>query len=194
MKLSTNENHNKTDLKERANIWQIVFNKPIDNPNSLEYGTLFKQLKSAFLFVAMIAHERDIDDKGKLKTYHIHAVIKTTRIRKQTLLNDLRELTSLPENCIGIEKVVNERSMLRYLIHLDEDSDKKPHYPPFLVDTTDEEYYNDMLIERELNLTPEKLIRIVRDEKTSARILLKIGADNYKKYKGIINDLQREHG
>lgn len=176
---------------DRATDWSIILNKPIDDTIAFSINTIFRELKSIYKFVAMIEHDQEEKGDGALKTYHVHIYLKTHRTRKATLIKDLEDLLNLPKEVISVRAVINERKMMRYLIHIDEDAELKPHYAPFQVITTDEDYYNSFLIDREEMINEEKIIRIVNEEGTPSKILLKIGKENYLKWSRIISDLLR---
>lgn len=168
----------------------VVLNKPLDNPNVFALPTIYGHLKSVYPFVACIIHDKDEDDNGNLKTIHIHAVLKTNRMRKATLINDLTELLGLPEQCISAEKIGKFRRAIRYLIHMD-DGDKTD-YLPFDILTNDQHIVDNCFVNQIEEVTEEDLINVVRYEKTTSKILIKIGKENYKKWASIIHDLQKE--
>lgn len=178
----------KTSIDERATEWSILLNLPPDH-SAFNLSKISKELK-IFPYFALILHDRDKNELGELKTPHIHIALKTDRTRKQSLINKLGELLDFPSECISVDKLINFRKYNRYLLHYDEESKEK--YAPFEIYTNDTKYFNSLLIEREINLSEEDLIKIVKEEKTTTRILLKIGMENYKKYRFIINDLQKE--
>ena len=178
----------KTNLDERATEWGIVINLP-PNQGAFNLSKISNELK-LFPYFALILHDRDKKENGELKTIHIHIALKTDRTRKSSLIKKLGELLDLPQECISIDKLINFRKYNRYLLHYDEETKEK--YLPFEIYTNDSKYFNSLLIEREINLSEEDLIRIVGEEKTTTKILLKIGLDNYKKYRPIITDLQKE--
>lgn len=181
----------KTTEQERATNWGIVINKPLDaTTNGFNLELIFHKLQSAYTFVAVIMHDSDLKEDGTPNTLHVDGYINTPRIRKGSLLNDLAELLDYPKEVISVEKAINERSRLRYLLHLD-DVDKH-QYMPFEVLCTDKEYFESCLINRVEKLTEERLIKIVEEEKTTRKIVLRIGAENYKKYALLIRDLRKE--
>lgn len=179
-----------TPLDTRAELWAIILDADVANPSAFNINNYFSLLKDEYKFVAMILHDEDLDNDKDRKTIHMHVCLETHRTRKESLINSLTELLGLPKNCISAQKCISERGYCRYLIHLDED-DKSYHYPPFLVKTNDSGYYLSFLTDRVENIYEEKLIEIVREERTTAKILLKIGLDNYRKYSKIISDLLR---
>lgn len=180
-----------TNLNERANQWGIIINPPTDcDTLSLDY--IYNQLKGGVNFIACICHDRDVKDDGALKTLHYHVVITTSRLRKQTILNDLAEMLSIPSECISIEKIRNINSAIRYLCHLD-DSDKQ-QYAPFEVLTNDETYLtNNLKNDQVINLDESNLIKIVKEANSYSEILLKIGSLNFKQYLPIIKCLWSDY-
>ena len=178
-----------TNLTERANQWGIIINPPSDNSLSLE--TIYNQLKGGVNFIACICHDRDTKQDGTLKTLHYHVVITTSRLRKQTILNDLTEWLNLPLECLSVEKIRNINSAIRYLCHLD-DTDKQ-RYAPFEILTNDEEYLkNNLTNEQITNLDESTLIKLCKEASSYAEILLKIGSQQFKTNLPIIRVLFNE--
>ena len=174
----------KTNKDERAENWAIVINSPNNRESVLNLETdIYRKLKN-FKFIACITHEPDEYNN----TLHYHAVIVTHRTRKETLLNLLSNTLEIPQNCISIEKALNLRACIRYLIHMDED-DTKQHYAPFMVLTNNERFYKDQLNERYEILSTELLLEIIENAKSYREILLKIGIDNFKKYNTVIKTI-----
>lgn len=179
----------KTKLDDRSTIWAVVLNKPVEDTGFNVYE-IYKKLK-IYDYVACCLHDQDTKN-GVLETIHIQIALKTTRKRKETLINELGELLGFSKEVISIEKCTNWRRLNRYIIHYDEEEEGQHHYTPLDVYTNDMHYFQSFLIDRVDNLCEEDLINIVNEHKTSSKILERIGIENYKKYQFIIRDLQKE--
>ena len=175
---------------DRSNQWSLVLNNPLDNPSGLSCKMILENLNGLYPFIAVIYHDEDINDDGTQKTPHYHLILETKRIRKDTLLKQLSQILNLPLNCISSKEIINFRKAVRYITHIDYED--KTFYPMWQIHTNDKIYCESFFRETLENVCEEKLIEIVRIERTTAKILLKIGKDNYKKYAQIIRDLQRE--
>lgn len=190
--------------------WAIVLNPDRDNPSGFNIKEYFETLSGCYMYVAMIKHDEDIiSDKdyrenkesydmqglksGDIKPVHIHACIQTEkRIRKGKITDDIASMLNLPRKCVSVRTIEKSwRGANRYLLHLD--NEDKSNYMPFDVYTTHKEYFQSFMIDRLEFISEEELIRICNDLKRPSKILIKIGIDNYRKYKGIISDLIKEY-
>lgn len=145
------------------------------------------------IFVAVIKHDRDLDDDTKqLKTLHYHVVLQLDKMcRIGTMINKLVDLFSCNANQITIDKCNSLVMQVRYLIHLD-DIDKY-HYPLFDIETNDEEFVAKCFTYRKTIQSIDELITLVNQYGRNLLELMKvIGYENYKKYRVVINDIRKE--
>lgn len=192
----------------RKEQWAIILNPDHNNMAGFDIKKYFETLKATYHYVAMIEHNEDIISKedyeknkesyemqglncGDIKPKHIHICLMTHRTRKGTLTDNLAELLRLPRNCISVDIIEKSwRGANRYLLHLD--NEDKTNYMPFDVYTSHEDYFKSFLVDRITMISEEQLIEIVKESKTTSKILIKIGSENYRKYSRIINDLIKE--
>lgn len=175
---------------ERYNQWSLVLNNPLENPSGLSCKKVLDSLNGIFPFIAIIKHDEDYNDDGTKKTEHFHLILETKRVRKSTLIKQLSKLLNLPENCISSKEIINFRKAVRYITHIDYED--KTLYPMWMVYTNDQKYLDSFFTEKIENLCVEKLIEVVKAERTTSKILMKIGMEEYKKWATIIRDLQKE--
>ena len=178
-----------SESENKSTQWSLVLNNPLENSSGLSCKKILQTLNGIYPFIAVILHDQDINDDGQLKTAHFHLILESKRTRKSTLLKQISDLLDLPLNCISCKEIINWRKAVRYITHIDYED--KTYYLPSDIYTNDRIYLDSFFASREENICEEKLIEIVRYEKTTAKILLKIGMENYKKYAQIIRDLQR---
>ena len=106
------------DLNKRSRLFTLVL---YPDSTSYDFEEVMRNIKS-YKKWAYAMHDKDIkEDSQEIKKIHYHIVIKTDNA---TTISALSKKLGITDNYI--EKVRNERSMIRYLIHLD-DSDKY-HY------------------------------------------------------------------
>lgn len=175
---------------DRASQWSLVLNNPLENPSGLSCKMILDNLNGIYPFIAVIYHNEDINEDGTPKTPHYHLIIESKRMRKETLLKQLSKILNIPLNCISTKEIINFRKAVRYITHIDYED--KTFYPMWNIYTNDKIYCDSFFREQIENICEEKLIEIVRVERTTSKILLKIGKENYKKYSQIIRDLQKD--
>lgn len=101
-------------MKDRYRLFSLVLYKDTDSYDFLE---VIKNIKG-YHYYAYIKHNNDKDDNGILKKEHYHCILK---LDNASTISALSKKIGIPENYI--QNVRNERSMIRYLIHFD-DEDK----------------------------------------------------------------------
>lgn len=102
-------------------------------PDSESYdcGAVLDLLSEVFTDYAYILHDKDVDDSGEVKKAHIHWVGKRkSPVTCKTIANAL----GLAEH--DIERTKKWKSMVRYLIHAD-DEDKYQYEPELVVSSFD---------------------------------------------------------
>lgn len=103
------------DLNKRTRLFILVL---YPDSTSYDFEEVMRNIKS-YKKWAYALHDKDIKEESQeLKKIHYHIIIKTDNA---TTISALSKKLGINDNYI--EKVRNERSMIRYLIHLD-DTDK----------------------------------------------------------------------
>lgn len=179
-----------TNNEDRYSQWSLVINNPLDNSSGLSCKSILETLNGIYPFIAVIYHDDDIKDDGTPKTPHYHLILESKRTRKSTLIKSLSKVLNIPENCISSKEIINFRKAVRYITHIDYED--KTFYPMWLIETNDKVYLDSFFKEQVTNVCAEKLIEVVRQERTTSKIILKIGLEEYKKWAIVIRDLQKE--
>ena len=101
-------------MNDRFRLFTLVLYEESEKYNFKE---VLKNIKS-YKFYAYIKHDRDVFDDGSDKQVHYHFLIK---LDNACTVKALSKKIGVPDNYI--QHVRNERAMIRYLIHFD-DEDK----------------------------------------------------------------------
>ena len=149
------------------------------------------------LYIACIKHDNDIDEETQhVKTPHYHLIIKLDRsYRLGTMINLICDTFHCNANQVQIDKCTSLCMQSRYLIHLDEID--KYHYDENDVITFDchnsrsefTDYLNRLVKLNDIN----DIIFLVNQFPRLDILIQKIGLENYKKYRTVIQDLRREN-
>lgn len=99
-------------LEDRCRLFFFILYHESD---SYDY-TETKRVLKAFKNYAYITHDKDENDKGELKKVHDHWLI---RLDNAMTLKSFIKKTGIPHE--HIQRVVSERSCVRYLTHIDEE-------------------------------------------------------------------------
>lgn len=178
--------------------------KIILNGNYLSY--LQDWLKENTDFYALIYHDMDtkIDYNGVLvhKTEHTHVVFllkenetskktgKKQYKRFSTILNEISTTTSFPTLLMTISVAKDWIGNCRYLLHLD--SEDKYLYDKENVITSDIEMFDNFIAKQSDVLTTDSLYKILDECSYSLfNVMRRLGLDNYKKYRLVIQDIIR---
>lgn len=98
-------------LKDRHRVFCLVLYRETDSYNFEEVLRNIKTYKN----YAYIKHDKDITEDNTLKKEHFHCVLK---LDNACTISALSKKLDVPDNYI--QNVRNERTMIRYLIHLDD--------------------------------------------------------------------------
>lgn len=180
----------KGSVDDRSSQWSLVLDNPVDNPTLLSCDYILSELRGIYNFVAVILHDDDYNEKGVKERNHYHVIIEGKRTRKETLIKQVGKILKIPTNVISSREVINFRKAVRYITHCDYED--KTLYLPTDIKTNDHTYLMSFFSAKVENICEEKIIQIVREKKTTSRILLEIGYSEYKKWNQIIRDLQKE--
>lgn len=178
-------------LNTRAINFDIVLNIPTNCDKDLTHS-ICEVLTPFTEFVAVIKHDKDTNEKGELKTLHYH-IVCTMQYQKKvsTIINTFSVFLQVPTNCLSVSPCLNVKKSVRYLIHLD-DFDKYK-YLPFDICSSDIDKVNDYLLDKVNNYIDfETLLLVVKQYNNKIDIMRIIGLDNYKKYRNVIDDIQKE--
>lgn len=101
-------------MEDRFRLFSLVLYKESE---SYDFNEVMFNVKS-YKFYAYIRHDEDINDEGRKKKCHFHVILK---LDNACTINALSKKLGIPINFI--QHIRNERAMIRYLIHFD-DEDK----------------------------------------------------------------------
>ena len=184
-------------LSQRGHAFSLVLNDNGANVFKNEDFIKNRMLSmDYFEFVAVIKHDRDIDeeDTTRFKTLHYHVVLVLKYcdvLMVKTLLNAIVDKFNCNANQVTIEKVTDICMVTRYLIHID--NPDKAQYLPFDIATN-----NQLLVGRYLSMNPsitclEQIIEITkRFHYDIESIACNIGEKNWKKYGYFVLQLKRD--
>lgn len=140
--------------------------------------------------VYSILHDGDEKENGLQKTEHAHVYVFGEEGHSSNTWIDLLALNfGVPRNCISIETTRNEIGAIRYLMHLDENADKK-RYPRENVITNNEDDLDKAIkAVRGLNsTTPTEL----RNCESLEDLIMLVGVRNANSIRGLWKDLRQE--
>lgn len=176
-------------LKQRSNQFTIVLN---DNEchwfKNCDFiiNKLISDYDVDVVYIAVIYHDKDLDENKQPKTPHYHVILELDKIC--TVGSCLKWLSSkfmCNENQISIDKCNDLAMQSRYLIHLDE-IDKVPYFE-FDVHTNNVARYKDYLKLKKIK-DMKDLISFVKECHYDLEIIMSKLA-HYDKYRKYINDL-----
>lgn len=98
-------------LKDRHRVFSLVLYKDTDSYNFEEVIRNIKTYKN----YAYIKHDKDLKEDNTYKKEHYHCILK---LDNACTISALSKKIDVPDNYI--QNVRNERTMVRYLIHLDD--------------------------------------------------------------------------
>ena len=167
--------------------WCIVINLPKEKSelfNSPNYTIDILKLLTDYYKGCkcyLIMHDKDIDEKGELKTPHFHFVLALENRRsKENILNDISTLLKIPLNCVSADDCKFIQGAIRYLVHYD-NSDKY-QYSVEDIKTNDDKY-------NRYFLDFDEYIQVC--DSTSEVVKL-FGAEKANKFLRLIKQLQEE--
>lgn len=102
------------DLRDRFRLFTCVL---YDETTDYNIDEVLRNIKS-YKNYAFIKHDKDINVKGEIKKTHYHCIVK---VDNATTISAISKKIGIPDNYV--KNVRNERSMVRYLVHID-DKDK----------------------------------------------------------------------
>lgn len=139
-----------------------------------------------------IIHDKYIPEVEGDETWHFHFVIKTVdRKRTKTVINDIAKALEINENLITVSVVQNWSKACRYLLHLD--NPEKYRYDLKAVVTSDFEKYECYINYVDNGaLSVAKIINLCESSSSLIEVFLKIGLNNSRNYRGLINDIWDE--
>lgn len=187
----------KNVLNQRSTQFTIVLNDSGANVFK-DSSHIVRTLRCAddlcIVYIACIKHDRDLDEETQhVKTVHYHVVVQFDRVyRIGSVINIFVDLFHCNANQVSVDKCTSLVMQTRYLIHLDEAPNEKHHYNACDIITN-----NSDLVSRYLKYIKEiasidDLITIVYQFPNLCELMSRIGYDNYKKYRIIIQDIRRE--
>lgn len=98
-------------LKDRYRVFSLVLYEDTDSYNFEEVIRNIKTYKN----YAYIKHDKDLKEDNTYKKEHYHCIVK---LDNACTISALSKKIDVPDNYI--QNVRNERTMVRYLIHLDD--------------------------------------------------------------------------
>lgn len=99
-------------MNDRYRLFSLIL---YEDTTSYNIKEVLKNIK-AYKFYAYIIHDKDLQESGEVKKKHFHVIIK---LDNATTIKALAKKIGIPENFI--QHARNERAMVRYLIHFDDD-------------------------------------------------------------------------
>ena len=145
---------------------------------------------------AYIVHDKDTNENGEVKKIHSHVVIKYGGRRTLSSVKNEFKTIGVPSNLIN---TCNERAMLRYLIHLD-DNDKyqysKDDVKTNMIDECNSAW-NDEISSEEAFLMLNKYISETKENITAIDMNMYAIRHGYlkglKAYQSLLNNARIEH-
>lgn len=198
-------------LNTRSRYVHLIINDKLVNQQSVRLEGTIKDKLQSWLdancdFYAFIYHDMDtkLNDMGVLvhKVNHTHIVmlLKCNEISKKsgqkqykrfsTILSDIENAIDFPTLIMTISVAKDWIGNCRYLLHLDSE-DKYP-YDKENVITNDIEMYDNYISKQSDFLTTDTLYKILYECSYSLfNVMRRLGLDNYKKYRLVIQDIIR---
>ena len=140
--------------------------------------------------VYSILHDGDEKENGLQKTEHAHVYVFGEEGHSSNTWIDMLALNfGVPRNCISIETTRNELGAIRYLMHLDENADKKRYPRENVITNNVEDLDKAIKALRGLNsTTPSEL----RNCETLEDLITLVGVRNANSIRGLWKDLREE--
>lgn len=98
-------------LKDRFRCFSLVL---YDDTDSYNFDEVIRNIKT-YKNYAYIKHDKDLKEDNTLKKIHYHCILK---LDNACTISALSKKLDIPDNYI--QNVRNERTMVRYLIHVDD--------------------------------------------------------------------------
>lgn len=185
-------------MNTKATQWTIVIDEPkekatTDQDNdflmsALDLITSYTRYK----FVASIIHDKDTKVNGEPKTPHLHAYIEnTTKDTKRAIVNELKELLKVGEECISVEPTNSAILQVQYLTH--KNDRLKTQYAFEKIATN-----NPSLLKEKYEtnykrpLTSDDIEQELFINATMTDLIKSVGLDIAKKYQSVFNQVKNE--
>lgn len=138
------------NLETQTKEFSIVINCPkaikVNDFKNVTIPLGFSILNAQGMTYAYAFHDKDTNDDGELKTFHLHLVLSSPkRMRLGTCLSKIVGCFGLPPDCVSVDTIVDFASAIQYLTHKN-DSSKYQYDYDCIVTNMDQsllwEYYN----------------------------------------------------
>lgn len=140
--------------------------------------------------VALILHDKDLDEKGNLKTKHIHLYVRfSNRVYGSQLYYNLCFAFDTPFSTkqFSCECSYSERSSIRYLIHCDNNNKYQYEVSSICTNLVDIDSY--FSYDTNGDIDAESLVSLCEDFQSVGVVTKIIGLKNARKYAYLINVL-----
>ena len=140
--------------------------------------------------IALILHDKDLDEQGNLKTKHIHLYVRFgQRVYGSQLYYNLCFAFTTPFSTkqFSCECAYSERSSIRYLIHCDNNNKYQYEVSAICTNLYDISSYFAYDIDGEIDA--ESLVSLCEDYQNVGAVTKIIGLKNARKYAYLINVL-----
>lgn len=144
--------------------------------NCNEYGFIF--------------HDRDIIEKtGKVKTYHIHAVLTLKKKKRiSTIINSLADVCSVNPMAVTVKKMTSFEGSFQYLTHKN-DPDKYQYGLDEVITNLDEDEVDIIMNARSAGIGYPELYGICLGADSLLEVIEKVGIGVYQHYRSTIIDI-----
>lgn len=152
--------------------------------------TTFQQLGN----VAIIVHDKDVNEDGTTKTPHIHMVLQMLkRHQKAFVINQCVNSLGVSPFAVSVEKALSLGASIQYLTHKNQTN--KYQYPETdIVKSWDNDWLVLQSVDDRQSLDFDTLFKICSNAQSRTLIIKEIGLSYYKNYRAVINDILHDLG
>lgn len=185
--------NDETSLNSIGSQWSLVL-----HDNELQ---LFKNLRFIMnklmvsrdycpSFFAGVFHDKDLNDDGTIETPHYQCyVVFNDSYAKKTLLKIICDCFHCNVNQVGLQKVIDEARMCRYLLH--RGFPLKHQYDYSELVTSDRDYYDNFFNMVDIKNQIDCISVVEHFHYDLREIILHVS--NYKDYRSLIKDLIQDN-